>query len=82
MSNAYARTVAGENLRASRWDKNAFADSAPAHVPSSLCEPSLRVTATAIAKPPRVVPRFRMNPDPSRPGDLKPRRRVGPLLAG
>jgi len=51
MSNAYARTVAGENRRASKCDKNAFADPVPAHVPSSRCEPSLRFTATVTATP-------------------------------
>lgn len=42
----------------------------------------LRFTATVIANPPWAAPRLRMNPDSSRPGDLRPRRRVGPVLAG
>ena len=33
-------------------------------------------------QPPQAAPRFRMNPDPSRPGDLRPLRRVGPPMAG
>jgi hypothetical protein len=51
ISDTARNTVAGENRRASKCDKNAFASPVPAHVPSSRWEPSLRFTATVIASP-------------------------------
>ena len=72
------RAVADHQQRAAQ---PAFADPAPAHVPSSRCDPSIRFTTTVIATP-IGVPRLRMNPDHCRPADLTPPRRVALALAG